>query len=89
MSNVYRGVITKFRAYNPTAPVFMHCYAYVWPTGKGVLGAVVAVKSAGAMPEDDATQGRGCANALHPTPSGFELIVRKALLPELARISIR
>ena len=34
----YRSVITKFRAYNPTATVFTHNYDNAWPTGKGLFG---------------------------------------------------
>lgn len=34
----YRSLITKFRAYNPTAPVFTHNYDNAWPSGKGLFG---------------------------------------------------
>lgn len=41
----YRAVITKFRAYNPTAPVFMHNYDNAWPTGKGLFGPATWLKA--------------------------------------------
>jgi len=31
-------VILRFRAYNPSAPIFMHNYDNAWPTGKGFFG---------------------------------------------------
>ncbi|MBI2771123.1 MAG: SGNH/GDSL hydrolase family protein [Burkholderiales bacterium] len=34
----YKALITKFRAYNGSAPVILHQYDYAWPTGKGVFG---------------------------------------------------
>jgi hypothetical protein len=34
----YRTLITKFRAFNPTAPIVVHHYDYAWPTGAGVFG---------------------------------------------------
>jgi hypothetical protein len=34
----YRTLITKFRAYNPLAPVILHQYDYAWPSGMGVFG---------------------------------------------------
>ena len=38
IEGAYRAVIEKFRAYNPTAPVFVHQYDHAWPTGQGVFG---------------------------------------------------
>ena len=34
----YLEVITKFRSYNPTAPVVCHNYEKAWPTGRGLFG---------------------------------------------------
>ncbi|HSV53907.1 MAG TPA: hypothetical protein VLJ57_17450 [Burkholderiaceae bacterium] len=34
----YRALITKFRAYNPMAPVILHQYDHAWPSGQGVFG---------------------------------------------------
>lgn len=34
----YREVIARFRAWNGTAPIFLHQYDYAWPTGKGLFG---------------------------------------------------
>lgn len=34
----YKEVILRFRAYNPSAPIFMHNYDNAWPTGKGFFG---------------------------------------------------
>jgi len=36
--NAYREVIVRFRAYNKSAPVFLHNYDHPWPTGAGVFG---------------------------------------------------
>lgn len=33
----YRALITKFRAYNASAPVILHHYDYAWPTGLGLF----------------------------------------------------
>ena len=38
ITGAYRSVITKFRAYNTSATVFMHNYDNAWPTGKGLFG---------------------------------------------------
>jgi hypothetical protein len=123
----YRGVVLKFRAYNPTATVFTHNYDNAWPTGKGVfgpadwlkvpmdkakvpkalrrdllkdlmkrlrdaqlvlakekaLGPIVAIASAGTMPEDD--NEKWWANELHPTPAGFRLLAKKAFIPAMKK----
>lgn len=125
----YRQVIVKFRAYNPTAPVFTHNYDHAWPTGKGFfgpadwlkepmdkakvpkalrrdlfkdllarlrtaqlalakdksLGPIVAIASAGTLPDDDAGKGKWWANELHPTPEGFALLAKKAFIPSLRK----
>lgn len=128
----YRSLIVKFRAYNKTAPVFMHNYDYAWPTGDGLFGPadwlkkpmafakvpanlrralfrdlldrlgqaqqdlatdanlapLVAVASAGTMPEDEANAQQWWANELHPTPRGFKLLARKAFVPELQKAGL-
>lgn len=120
----YRELIARFRAWNGSAPVFLHQYDYAWPTGQGLfgpadwlkapmdaakvpaalrrplfkqligelklrqidmsldaaLGTVVVMDTAGVLPEDDDSM---WANELHPTPSGFRRIVKRAVLPAL------
>ena len=38
IDGAYRNLIDRFRARNPSAPVFLHQYDYAWPTGKGLFG---------------------------------------------------
>lgn len=38
VQSAYREVISKFRKYNPSAPVICHNYEKAWPTGKGLFG---------------------------------------------------
>jgi hypothetical protein len=48
------------------------------------LGVIVA-NTAGVLPEDDKSW---WANELHPTPAGFRLLARKAVLPALRRVIV-
>ena len=52
------------------------------------LGPLVAVASAGTMPEQSEGIDQWWANELHPTPRGFKLLVQKAFLPELRKLQI-
>ena len=52
------------------------------------MGALVAVRSAGTRPEEEAGKEQWWVNALHPTPDGFKLLVKKAFLPELRKIQV-
>lgn len=38
IQNAYRLLISRFRKYNPDAPVVFHNYEKAWPTGRGVFG---------------------------------------------------
>lgn len=48
------------------------------------LGPIVAVQSAGTLPDDKSSW----ANELHPKPSEFRRLARKALLPEIKRLNL-
>lgn len=50
------------------------------------LGPVVAIASAGTMPEDDGSKDQWWANELHPTPKGFKLLAKKAFIPALKKV---
>ena len=50
------------------------------------MGTIVAVPSAGTMPDDDGSKERWWANELHPTPAGFRLLATKAFVPELKKL---
>lgn len=50
------------------------------------LGELVALKSAGTMPEDVNTVDQWWANELHPTPAGFKLIATKVWVPALRKV---
>lgn len=52
------------------------------------LGPLVAIASAGTMPEDAASIDRWWANELHPTPRGFRHITQKKFLPALAKLQL-
>jgi hypothetical protein len=47
------------------------------------LGPLVAIASAGTMPDDDGNKDQWWANELHPTPAGFKLLAKKAFTPAL------
>lgn len=49
---------------------------------------VIAVRSAGTLPDGDAVKDQWWANELHPTPAGFKLLVKKAFAPELRKIPL-
>lgn len=50
------------------------------------LGPIVAIASAGTMPEDDGTKDQWWANELHPTPQGFKLLAKKAFIPAVKKV---
>lgn len=52
------------------------------------LGPLVAIATAGTMPEDVASVDRWWANELHPTPRGFRRITQKKFLPALAKLQL-
>lgn len=52
------------------------------------LGTLIAVKSAGTMPEPEEGNDQWWANELHPTPAGFKLLAKKAFVPELKKLQI-
>jgi hypothetical protein len=55
---------------------------------KARLGKLVAIASAGTLPEQPASVNRWWANELHPTPEGFKRLVRDAFLPALDKILV-
>ena len=52
------------------------------------LGAIVAIASAGTMPDDPGTVDRWWANELHPTPAGFKLLAKSAFIPAMKKVGI-
>lgn len=52
------------------------------------LGALIAIRSAGTMPDGDDVKETWWANELHPTPAGFKLLVTKAFVPELKKLQL-
>lgn len=52
------------------------------------LGALVAVKTTGTLPDGDAAVQQWWANELHPTPAGFKLLAKKAFVPALKKIPL-
>lgn len=52
------------------------------------LGPLVAIASAGTMPDDPTGVDRWWANELHPTPAGFRLLARKAFIPAMKKVGI-
>ena len=52
------------------------------------LGPLIAIKSAGTMPELDSGVDQWWADELHPTPKGFKLIAKKAFIPELKNLPL-
>jgi len=52
------------------------------------LGPLVAVRSAGTLPNEADAKDRWWANELHPTPAGFRLLVKKAFAPELQKLQL-
>jgi hypothetical protein len=49
------------------------------------LGTLVAIGSAGTMPEEESGMNQWWANELHPTPQGFKLLAKKAFVPALKK----
>ena len=52
------------------------------------MGAMVAIASAGTMPDDPVGADKWWANELHPTPAGFKLLAKKAFIPAMKKIGI-
>lgn len=52
------------------------------------LGSIVAVASAGTLPEPDSGHEQWWANELHPTPAGFKRLAHKAFVPELRKLNL-
>jgi len=52
------------------------------------LGPLVAISSAGTMPDSPGTAEQWWANELHPTPQGFKLLAKKAFVPALKKIGL-
>ena len=52
------------------------------------LGTLVAVRSAGTMPDEPTGFERWWANELHPTPQGFKLLANRAFVPELKKFLV-
>src|SRR5262249_28585073 len=50
------------------------------------LGALIALKSAGTMPDGPDVVDQWWANELHPTPPGFKLIANKVFVPALKKL---
>lgn len=51
-----------------------------------VMGPMVAVASAGTLPDGENVTDQWWANELHPTPAGFKRLATKAFVPELKKI---
>jgi hypothetical protein len=52
------------------------------------MGRLVAIATAGTLPEQPASVNRWWANELHPTPEGFKKLVDDAFLPALKKVGI-
>ncbi len=52
------------------------------------LGPIVAIASAGTMPDDPTGADCWWANELHPTPAGFHLLAKKAFIPAIKKVGI-
>jgi hypothetical protein len=51
-----------------------------------ILAPLIAISSAGTLPENDSSKDQWWANELHPTPAGFKRLAAKAFIPELKKI---